>query len=275
MSLMLDNVSVVHDGRSLLDGVSLTLTPGEMIAVIGPNGAGKTTLMRVAAGLLTPSSGRVTLDGLPLHRFSPASLAARRAMLTQDQSLDARFSVVELVRFGVQARGPSRVSLDALVARTLEEVGLAAFSERDITSLSGGERQRAHLARILVQLRWHGHEGYLLLDEPVSAQDIARQRQVLSLARAYTSKNGVFHDGKAAGNGCLAILHDLNWAAAFADRVVVLARGRIYDAGPPETVITPSMLRDVFGLTDVVPGCHRETGRPFLLPHDLVSPRSS
>lgn len=275
MSLMLDNVSVVHDGRSLLDGVSLTLSPGEMIAVIGPNGAGKTTLMRVAAGLLTPSSGHVTLDGTPLHRFSPASLAARRAMLTQDQRLDARFSVDELVRFGVQARGPFRVSLGALVARTLEEVGLAEFSERDITSLSGGERQRAHLARILVQLRWHGHEGYLLLDEPVSAQDIARQRQVLSLARAYTGKNGVCNDGKAAGNGCLAILHDLNWAAAFADRVVVLARGRIYDAGPPEDVITPSMLRDVFGLTDVVPGCHRETGRPFLLPHDLVSPRSS
>lgn len=269
MSLELINVTVMRQGRLLLDDFSLSLSPGEMVAVIGPNGAGKTTLMRVAAGLLTPCIGEVSLDGRPLQAFTPAELARYRAMLTQDQGMEARFSVAELAGFGVAARGSAseRARLSALIDSTLAEVDLMHLAGRDITSLSGGERQRAHLARVFVQLRWHGDKGYLLLDEPVSAQDIARQGQVLSLARAHTGKGGSWGSG-----ACLAILHDLNWAAAFADRVVVIDKGRLYADGPADRVITSTMLRDIFGLTDVVLGRHGETGRPFLLPHDLVLP---
>ncbi|WP_336947182.1 ATP-binding cassette domain-containing protein [Asaia sp. HN010] len=267
MTLALKDITVRRQGRCLLENVSLSIAPGELLAVIGPNGAGKSTLMRVAAGLLSPCEGRVDIGARALASFSSRALAAQRAMLTQDLTLEARFSVAELARFGVadgygsEARG----KLGELVARTLEEVGLDAFAQRDVTTLSGGERQRAHLARVLVQLRWHGDEGYLLLDEPVSAQDIARQGLILSLARAHTGKGGA----------CLAILHDLNWAAALADTIVVMDKGRIYDSGPASRVITSRMLADVFGLSDTVLGHHAETGRPFLLPHDLVLPGSA
>ncbi|WP_025886170.1 ATP-binding cassette domain-containing protein [Asaia prunellae] len=267
MTLALTDISVMYQGRFLLDKVSLSLSPGELVAVIGPNGAGKSTLMRVAAGLLTPCNGLVEINSLPLDRYTPRKLASVRAMLTQDQTLEARFSVRELARFGVPEchRSEERERLAQLVGQTLDEVGLGRFIERDVTTLSGGERQRAHLSRVLVQLRWHGDNGYLLLDEPVSAQDIAHQGLILSLARAHTGKGGA----------CLAILHDLNWAAAFADRIVVLDKGRIYDSGPVGKVITSRMLFDVFGLSDTVLGHHHETGRPFLLPHDLMLPGSS
>lgn len=265
--LVLDEVSVRRQGRFLLEEVSLSLALGEFVAVIGPNGAGKSTLMRVAAGLLAPCEGAVTLGSKPLSTFTAAELASRRAMLTQEQTLDARFSVAELVRFGVPGwRGTQeRERLVRLVAETVEEVGLEALAQRDVTTLSGGERQRAHLARILVQLRWHSYKGFLFLDEPVSAQDIARQGQILSLARAHTGKGGA----------CLAILHDLNWAAAFADRIVVLDKGRVYASGTANEIITSEMLADVFGLPNSILGHHHETGRPFILPHDLVLPGSS
>ncbi|NVN02268.1 MULTISPECIES: ATP-binding cassette domain-containing protein [Asaia] len=267
MTLMLRDITVRRQGRALLDQVAMTVAPGEFVAVIGPNGAGKSTLMRVAAGLLAPCEGQVEIDGRGIGTCSPRELAAQRAMLTQDQSLEARFSVGELARFGVAERHGAGAweRLNLLVDQTLAEVGLASFAERDVTTLSGGERQRAHLARVLVQLRWRSEKGYLLLDEPVSAQDIARQRLILSLARAHSGKGGA----------CLAILHDLNWAAAFADRIVVLDQGRVYASGPADRVITSRMLSDVFGLSDTVLGHHGESGRPFLLPHDLILPGSS
>lgn len=266
MTLALKEITVRRQGRILLENVSLSVEPGTFVAVIGPNGAGKSTMMRVAAGLLSPCQGSVEIAKRTLGSLTPRALAARRAMLTQDQNLEARFSVAELARFGVadEPGSEARERLAQLVNRTLEEVGLGSFAKRDVTTLSGGERQRAHLARVLVQLRWHGDNGYLLLDEPVSAQDIARQGLILSLARAHTGKGGA----------CLAILHDLNWAAAFADTIVVMEGGRIYDSGPADRVITSRMLSDVFGLSDTVLGHHAETGRPFLLPHDLILPGS-
>lgn len=276
MSLVLDEVTVATGGQIVLDRVSFAFSPGEMVALIGPNGAGKSTIMRVASGLQRPNTGRVTLDGQDLAQFPIPVLAARRAMLTQDHRFDARFSVKELACFGVAAQSgiQERRRLQALVKDVLEEVGLSALVGRDVTTLSGGERQRAHLARVLVQLRWHGNKGYLLLDEPVSAQDIARQGQILSLARAHTGKGGRLGEVTGRQGACLAVLHDLNWAAAFADRIVVIHKGHVYDDGPATQIMTSRMLEDVFGLTGYVPGHHSGTGRPFILPHELVPPGS-
>ncbi|GEK99247.1 heme ABC transporter ATP-binding protein [Acidomonas methanolica] len=261
MTLRFDHVSCHVGSRPLLDDISFEIAPGEAAAIIGPNGAGKSTLLRVASGLLAPGAGSVTLDGAPLRAMTPERLAARRAMLAQDCPLRARFTVAELAGMGV--RGLPSPARDRLVAAQLRRVGLSAFARRDIMSLSGGERQRAHFARVLAQLdagAQEGRPGLLLLDEPISAQDLAHQGRSLDLAREHVRRGGA----------CLMVLHDLNWAASRADRIIVLKQGRIFAQGPPEAVLTPETLGAAFGVAAPHVRIHAETGRPFVIPHDLA-----
>lgn len=267
MTLRLDTVSLHSRERPLLDAVSLTLHPGEIVAVIGPNGAGKSTLLRLASGLVAPTSGTVSLDGTPIGDLPPERLAARRAMLGQDSVLRARFSVAELVRLGIRPPCPS-ARREAIASEALRRVGLEAFAGRDVMSLSGGERQRAHLARVLAQLApsMHaGRPGFLLLDEPISAQDLARQRLVMDIAR----------DHARQGGGCLMVLHDLNWAASRADRILVLHHGRTCAEGAPAEVLTPDMLETAFDIAALRLRIHVETGRPFVIPHDFARFRAT
>lgn len=262
MTLRLDTVSLHTPHRTLLDAVSLTVHPGEIVAIIGPNGAGKSTLLRLASGLTAPTSGNVILDGTPIWRMQPERLAARRAMLAQDSVLRARFTVGELVRLGIRPPCPPAVR-DAIATDVLRRVELDRLAGRDVMSLSGGERQRAHLARVLAQLApamRAGKPGFLLLDEPISAQDLARQRLVMDIARNHA----------AHGGGCLMVLHDLNWAACRADRIIVLDRGHIHAQGPPASVLTPGMLEAAFEMVAPRVRIHVETGRPFVVPHDFA-----
>ena len=262
MMLDMQHVAFGANGRFLLDDVSLSVARGEVVVIIGPNGAGKSTLLRLAAGLAAPVSGRVLLGGHDLATLSDARKAGLRAMLAQNSPAHARFTVRELAAMGGlhAGRACSASALAAHVHAALELVGLLPMAERDITSLSGGERQRAHYARVLVQLRAAAGNGLLLLDEPVSAQDLARQGLVLNVARAHARQGGA----------CLMVLHDLNWATCVADRIVVLRNGRIEADGRPEQIVSATLLRDVFGLeTEHVP-VHARTGRPFVVPHDIV-----
>ncbi|QDH24905.1 heme ABC transporter ATP-binding protein [Neokomagataea tanensis] len=260
MTLKLQNVSYSTRGTALLDDVSFEIHPGEIVTIIGPNGAGKSTLLRVASGLLPASAGAVTLDSLPIDQLSPERLALRRAMLSQETSAQVRFTVEDIA--GMSVHHLPRQRRLSLVAAQLQRVGLGAFAQREITSLSGGERQRAHLARVLVQLEaglQHGQPGLLLLDEPISAQDPARQEQILELARDHTKRGGT----------CLIVLHDLNWAAACSDHIIVLNAGRIHLQGAACHVLTPEMLKDVFGLKSPRVRTHTATQRPFIIPHDV------
>ncbi|AOW49744.1 ATP-binding cassette domain-containing protein [Acetobacter ascendens] len=267
MKLSLRNAGWRVRGQDIVHEASLNFEAGQMTAIIGPNGAGKSTLLRLASGLLPPTSGDVWIDGAPITRFSSACLAARRAMLMQDSPLRAQFSLRELVAMGGRISAPfmsTSVRLE-LAGQLLERVGLAAFSERDVMDLSGGERQRVHLTRVLMQLEAAAHgngrpPGFLLLDEPISAQDLSRQHLVLNLARAHA----------LAGGGVVVVIHDLNWAAACADHIVVMHEGAIYAQGPPEQVLTNALASHVFGLEDGRVRMHVGSGKPYVLPHDMM-----
>lgn len=232
-------VSLRRGGRPVLEGVSLTLATGELVVLCGPNGAGKSSLFALLAGEIRPEAGAVTLDGLPLARLSAATLAAERAALEQAPTLSAPFSVTELVALGLTAVPRADVDEAALCGRAMAAAGVAALAARAADRLSGGERARAHLARVLAQL-WAGRAAgagrYLMLDEPTASLDIAHQLAVMTAARAEAE----------GGAGVLVVLHDLNLAAAFADRVVLMHAGCVAAAGPPGEVFEAERLSQIY-----------------------------
>ena len=255
------SVSVRIGSRTLLQDVSFALGAGTTVALVGPNGAGKSTLLRVLSGEFKPSLGVVRLKGKPVAAYSAAALAQHRAVLSQSISVAFPFTVAEIVQMGAGERSGAAVT--ALVDAALAEVELADFRERIITTLSGGEQQRAQLARVLVQLSCgeaaHG-PGVLLLDEPTASLDLRHQLDVLTAARRRAER----------GVTVVAILHDLNLAALFAERVMVLDRGRLAGDGPPGDIITDAVLEDVFGVAGAV-GHATASGLPYVLPHQATS----
>ena len=239
--IALDDITVRIGDATLIDGVTADVHPGRLTAVVGPNGAGKTTLLRVASGELPPSAGTVRLDERPLASVPEAEQARRRAVLPQASRLHFSFSARAVVLMG---RTPhttgGETDADWQIAdAALDAVGMTDYADRDLPTLSGGEQQRVHLARALAQI-WtppaDGHR-YLLLDEPTASLDLAHQQRVLRTARAFAEQ----------GAGVLAILHDLNLAAQWADRVVVMDEGQVHAKGTPEAVLTPSCIHEVFG----------------------------
>jgi iron complex transport system ATP-binding protein len=233
------DVTLRRGGRLALSGVSLSLAPGELVAVCGPNGAGKSSLLGVLAGDLRPDAGQVALFGRPLAAHDAAALATRRAVLEQDPDLAAPFTVAELVALGA-GLAPPGADAAAIALDAMEAAGVAALSRRRADLLSGGERARAHLARVLAQLaagRAQGGGHCLLLDEPTASLDLAHQVAVMESARR----------AAAEGAGVLAVLHDLTLAAAFADRVALMADGRLVAEGPSEAVFEAARLSRVYG----------------------------
>ena len=242
--------------RRLLDDVSLAALPGEAVALVGPNGAGKSTLLRALSGEIAPSRGTVRLEGRDLRACSPDLLALRRAFLPQVVATAFPFTVREIVAMGVGGRRDGKA--DAWVDAALAEVDLDGFQDRRMDTLSIGERQRAHFARVLVQLSYGESRqgpGLLLLDEPTSSLDLKHQLGIMAAARRRTD----------AGTTVIAVLHDLNLAALFARRIVVLRNGRVAADGPPRRTITDAVLAETFGVVSAV---NRVPGdaTPFVLP---------
>jgi iron complex transport system ATP-binding protein len=233
-------------GRAVVDGVSLDLKAGEVLALVGPNGAGKSSLLKLIAGEHRPSAGRVALCGKPAEDWKACALARRRAVVPQDTHLDFAFSVFEVVMMGRSPHVSVRESdadRDAVMS-ALERVQAAHLARRLYPTLSGGERQRVQIARALAQIAGESAPGprCLLLDEHTASLDPAHQHGMFRLAREVA----------AEGVGVLAVVHDLGLAAAYADRVAVLDRGRLVALGPPEPVLTSDAAGDVFGLVCVV-----------------------
>jgi iron complex transport system ATP-binding protein len=262
MSAVLETIDVtVRAGsKTILEGASLALAAGERLAIVGPNGAGKTTLLRSIAGNQRLHRGIIRLKGRALASYPAGELARHRAVLSQHVAVAFPFTVREIVAMGA-GHGRGRW-LDRMIDDTLAEVDLAGLGERVITTLSGGEQQRAHLARVLVQLA-HGEiahgPGLLLLDEPTASLDLNHQLRLLSVT-ARAAERGV---------AVIAILHDLNLAAVFADRILVMNRGCITAAGAPRDTITEPMLNDVFGVAGGV-GTIPHSNTPFVLPHHMT-----
>jgi iron complex transport system ATP-binding protein len=234
--------AVRREGSALLiRGVSLTVPPGEVVAVVGPNGAGKSTTLRLLAGELAPTVGRARMDGVDLGRLSPREQARRRAVVPQHSDLGFDFLVLDVVlmgRLSVRASG-TRGEDERIARRALETVGLAQFGERSYLSCSGGERQRIHIARALAQLDAPvDGRGYFLLDEPTSALDLRYQHALLRLMQ----------DKARDGFGVLIVLHDLNLALRYAHRTVVLKDGQVLANGLSGDVLTTSTIEQAFGV---------------------------
>jgi iron complex transport system ATP-binding protein len=222
-------------GRWLLRGASFSLEPG-FWGILGPNGAGKSTLLRLLSGEWRPSEGSVALKGVPLQRYTPAQMALERAFLPQQRSLAFPYTVREVVALGRlphQQRRPENPTDRARVEWALEQTGALAWAERPYFSLSGGERTRVDLARVLAQ-----ETPILLLDEPTNHLDPRQQLEVLALAQRIARE----------GRLVLAALHDLNLAALFADRLLLLKEGRLVALGTPEKLLRPALLQEVYGV---------------------------
>jgi iron complex transport system ATP-binding protein len=253
------DMTVKIGAARLIDRVSLAFSPGATVAIVGPNGAGKTTLLRLLSGEITPRPGRVDLKGRRIAEYGARALACHRAVLSQSVSVAFPFTVRDIVRMGAGTRCGG--AIDALVETALDELDLAEFAPRIVTTLSGGEQQRVHFARVLVQLAcgeaMHG-PGVLLLDEPTASLDLKHQIELLTIAKGCAKR----------GAAVIAVLHDLNLAALFADRIVVMQRGRVHSDGPPARAITSGMVEHVFGIALQVG--HAPTELPFILPQTVT-----
>ncbi|MEQ8821291.1 MAG: heme ABC transporter ATP-binding protein [Sumerlaeia bacterium] len=267
MSLSACGVSFAVRSAQLLHDVTLKVEPGQLLAVLGPNGAGKSTLLRLLSGEASPTGGAVRLGEADLHAWEPQDRARRLGVLPQSSALNFPYPVFEVVLMGrlPHARHSDPVRDQRVAWECLERVDATHLAERRYSTLSGGERQRIHLARVLAQL--DGGAGaadeprFLLLDEPTSALDLAHQHLVLRLAKELTGEDF----------GVLAVLHDINLAALYADRIAVLCKGRLMRCGTPEEVLTKHCIQSVYGVDSTII-CHPTTGCPFLIPHPNVAP---
>jgi len=261
--LRLRALTVRYGERTALYDVDLEVPRGQFLALAGPNGSGKTTLLRAALGFLVPAAGTVELFGSDVLRLSVVERARRVAWVPQEESPRDDVPLADYVLYGRYAhlswlQGEAPADREEAM-RALAAVGLADRSGDGILSVSGGERQRAILARALVQ-----ESPLLLLDEPTSHLDIGHQLDLLTRVRELSRERGVT---------VVAALHDLNLAAKFSDRIVVLSRGRRVADGSPSEVLSEELLARVWG---VVADLRRDprTGAPYLLPHHLVPPAS-
>ncbi len=230
LMLRVENLSIRRGGKTVLEGLELELRPGEMLGVLGPNGAGKSTLLGALCGELEPAEGLVLLDERGLDDWPGVARAQRLAVLPQSSSLGFAFPVEAVVGFGRLPHSSGRERDVQIVAEALAAADASHLAGRSYLALSGGERQRVHLARVLAQL-WPGEPGQvLLLDEPTSALDPLHQHTTLQAV----------HDFARRGASVLVILHDLNLAARYCDRLLLLQNGRPHLLGTPEEVLRPS-----------------------------------
>lgn len=234
-----------HRGNTrILDRIDTTLEPGRLHVLLGPNGAGKSTLLRLLTAELSPSGGTIRLDHTGLAAWSAQDLAGRRAVVPQNPSLAFSFSVRETVALGrIPWAGTARCRQDdSAVEEALLAVGMETLAERPYPALSGGEQQRVHIARALAQVWDHPKDTpppFLFLDEPTAHLDLAHQASILKICRHLVSGRGF---------GACVVLHDVNLAMTYADRVLLLHRGQRVREGCPTEVLTPETLAEVYGV---------------------------
>ena len=231
-----EGLSLDLGGRPVLRGIALAARPGQVTAIVGPNGSGKTTLLRALTGEI-PARGRIALDGAAIGSIPGWRLAARRAVLPQSLRLAFPFTLAEVVAMGLAAG--LAAGLPEVAEAALAEVDLAGRGAAPFQYLSGGEQARGHFARVRAQV-WDpapaGRANWLFLDEPVASLDIGHQLLVMGLVARFAARGG----------GAIAVMHDLNLTAMFADQVLLLDQGRILAAGPPAQVLTDGLLERAY-----------------------------
>ncbi len=255
------DLTISYNDRVAVSNVTLTLEPGEITALVGPNGAGKSTLLRTLNGQVRRTSGSVLLDGQPIERYNRRTIGRRIAVVAQEAELRFAVTVLEFV-LGGRFAWATNVGWGAgwgweterdlrIAADVLNETELTELSGRLMNELSGGERQRAVLARALAT-----EASFLLLDEPTANLDLSHQATLLALVRNRC-------DQRQASS--LVVTHDLNLAAQFADRILLMKNGKAVRSGKPEDVLTPQLLREVFDV-EVLVDAHPVSGAPRVTP---------
>ncbi|MFX0547172.1 ABC transporter ATP-binding protein [Roseovarius sp. S1116L3] len=253
-------LTVKRAGRTILEDINFEIAAGGITALVGPNGCGKSTLMKAVAQILPATAGQIAVDGVPLAHLSAPDVARRLAMLPQSPLLPEGMRVRDLV---AQGRHPYRGLLrqwsprdDDAIARAMADTNIEDLAERPLAALSGGQRQRCWIAMTLAQ-----ETGIILLDEPTTYLDLAVQIDIMRLLKRLA----------AEGRTIVAVLHELNLAAAFADRIVMMKAGRIVADGVPRDAMTEGQLAAVFGV-DAKVIADPETGHPVCLPRSTARP---
>ena len=247
MRVQVEHVCWSVDGRRILHSLDLNIEDGSFVGLVGPNGSGKSTLLRCIYRLLKPESGEITLDGENVWQLSARESALRTAVVLQEYPTEFEFTVEEIVSMG---RNPHKGMFDRdtqedldVIEEALNRVGMTDFADRSFRTLSGGEKQRVIIARSLTQ-----QARFLILDEPTNHLDIRYQLETMDLVKSLKITT-------------LAALHDLNMATSYCDAIYVMNEGAIVAEGPPEEVLIPELIRDVFGVGSTV-DIHPLTGKP-------------
>tara|TARA_B100001057_G_scaffold6704_1_gene6105 strand:+ start:3357 stop:4130 length:774 start_codon:yes stop_codon:yes gene_type:complete len=241
MSINLKSVSLKLDDRQILKDVSLEINEGEIVSVIGPNGAGKSTLLNVLTGDISPDSGDTIYDNKQLNKISIQERAFTRSVMSQMQTLVFNFNVKDVIEMGWLQRGNSDFSSNFSMAfeAVTKECNVQNLVHRKFNSLSGGEQRRVHFARTLLQL-WRPSQSndprYLLLDEPTANLDLSSEMLLMNILKARASSNV----------GILVILHDLNLASHFADKIAIIKDGEVKAFGKPEEIMTDDFLTSIY-----------------------------
>jgi iron complex transport system ATP-binding protein len=255
--LRCETVCFAYGTIEAVSEVSLTVNAGEVFGLLGPNGSGKSTLVRLLSGVAEPRTGRVVFAGQALPAYEREALARRIAVVPQEPRLELPFSVLEVVLMGrspyLKRFGFEQAHDLAVAQRAMEHTGVSVLARREIHQLSGGERQRVILARALAQ-----EPQLLLLDEPTAFLDIKHQVEVYDLLKRLSRQQGLT---------VVAILHDLNLAALYCDRLALLKTGKVFSCGTPEQVLTYTNIKAVYD-TEVYIGLNDITGKVHILPLD-------
>lgn len=252
--LRVEKLSYHINGRTLLKNVSFQVRKGEVLALLGANGAGKSTLMHLLCGEKKPSSGVINLYGKNLVDYRLIDLARCRALLSQSSHISLAFKVHEMVMMGRYPHFSSKPAARdrAVVEEVMDLCGINDLNDRVYMSLSGGEQQRVQLARVLAQV-WDNPDSLLLLDEPISALDLHYQQKVLAIAKALSRK----------GFMVVMVVHDVNFASIYADRIVMLKNGRKLFDGAPVEVLNTKDVYTVFSVDSTIE-INKRTLKPYV-----------
>jgi cobalamin transport system ATP-binding protein len=253
--LRLDDIHFSYDEISVLKGVSLEINHGEIVGIMGANGTGKSTLLKLMSGALTPGRGRISFLNEQLSSLSPNQRAKRIAMVPQESVVPFSFTALEIVLmgrapylppFGFESRGDVRQAHDAM-----ERTDCIELADRDINTLSGGEKQRVMLARALAQC-----PELLLLDEPTSFLDIRHTAEFIGVLKKLNRSGGIT---------IVCAIHDLNLAASFCQRIVLIKNGGVIANGSVDEIIDRDIIRKAFDI-DVHVGLDEGSGKPYCFP---------
>ncbi|MEE1227775.1 MAG: ABC transporter ATP-binding protein [Lachnospiraceae bacterium] len=259
VKLNVEDLGFSIDHTKIVDGVSLEIQDGEFVGLVGPNGCGKSTLLKNIYRIYKPDTGKIFLDGEDVHEIKPKDFAKKMSVMVQENSVEFDLTVLDMVMMGRYAH--KKLLQDSskkdreIALKYLEEVGMKGYEGRSFLSLSGGEKQRVLLARALSQ-----QAELIVLDEPTNHLDIKYQYQIMNIL-------------KRQNITVFTSVHDLNIAALYCDRIIVLKKGKLVAVGTPEEVITPEQIKFLYGIDSEV-RINKTTGRPqiqFLPNFDVIS----